>query len=255
MAQVEGTSAPRTLVSGGPYHERFPTSWSPDGANVLFQSYFGKIGFEMWILPLAGNRVPYRFITTPENPVRSFTTGDPLGTLFARWKMACLFVDWERAIATLRGTVPQRRWKTADFHRWSPKSISGGMIKRRFYTVARKEAYCVPVVDRAANSRLVKVTPLFMNRILQTTYLASVRRRSAALDGHPPLKSRPHPWRWLLTGPRHWRNSCWSHQSANDLRLWWLHCYLLFRRLLRQRNHRRLHHRSNNGFTNAMLLK
>jgi serine/threonine protein kinase len=79
LGQVDGTSSPRTLVSGGPYHERLPTSWSSDGANVLFQSYFGKIGFEMWILPLAGNRVPYRFITTPESPVRSFASGDPLG--------------------------------------------------------------------------------------------------------------------------------------------------------------------------------
>lgn len=67
LRPADGTSAPRTLVSGGPFSNRLATSWSPDGSAIAFQSFSGKTGFDVWILPLVGGREPYLFSTTPAN--------------------------------------------------------------------------------------------------------------------------------------------------------------------------------------------
>ncbi len=166
LAQVEGTSAPRKLVSGGPYHERLPTSWSPDGANVLFQSYFGKIGFEMWILPLAGNRLPYRIITTPENPVRSFATGDPLGGFSPDGKWLAYLSDESGQMQLYVAQFPsagEKQQISADgalrgFWRQDGKEI--------LYVTREKKLVGVPVDIRGDRLQIGQSNPLFMDRIL-----------------------------------------------------------------------------------------
>jgi serine/threonine protein kinase len=166
LGNVDGTSPPRTLVSGGTYHERLPTSWSPDGANVLFQSYFGKIGFEMWVLPLADNRVPYRFITTPENPVHSFTSGDPLGRFSPDGKWLAYLSDesgeLQLYVAQFPGAGEKQQISTDGalrvFWRLDGKEI--------FYVSREKKLVGVPVVDSGGRLQFGQSDSLFMNKIL-----------------------------------------------------------------------------------------
>jgi serine/threonine protein kinase len=42
-----------------------PTDWSPDGEYVLFIVSAVDSGNDLWILPLAGDKKPYRFLATP----------------------------------------------------------------------------------------------------------------------------------------------------------------------------------------------
>jgi Tol biopolymer transport system component len=166
LGQVDGTSPPRTLVSGGPYHERLPTSWSADGANVLFQSYFGKIGFEMWVLPLATNRVPYRFITTPENPVRSFKSDDPLGRFSPDGKWLAYLSDEsgqsQLYVARFPGAGEKQQISTDGalrvFWRFDGKEI--------FYVSREKKLVGVPVADGGGRLQFGQSYSLFMNKIL-----------------------------------------------------------------------------------------
>jgi Tol biopolymer transport system component/predicted Ser/Thr protein kinase len=42
-----------------------PTDWSPDGEHVLFHSSSPESGDDLWILPLSGDKKPYKFVATP----------------------------------------------------------------------------------------------------------------------------------------------------------------------------------------------
>ena len=42
-----------------------PTDWSPDGENILFIVSAVDSGNDLWILPLAGDKKPYKFLATP----------------------------------------------------------------------------------------------------------------------------------------------------------------------------------------------
>ena len=166
LDQVDGNSAPRTLVSGGPYHERLPTSWSPDGGNVLFQSYLGKIGFEVWILPLAGNRVPYRFIRSPDKPGSSFAAGDPLG-LFSPDGKWLLYVSDESGqlqlyLAPFPGGGEKQQISTEGALRGLWRHDGSEIL----YVTREKKLIGVPVVQRGDKLQIGQSYPLFMNKIL-----------------------------------------------------------------------------------------
>ncbi len=44
-----------------------PTSWSADGKFILYTGVDPKTGFDVWVLPLAGDRKPFPFLQTPFN--------------------------------------------------------------------------------------------------------------------------------------------------------------------------------------------
>jgi eukaryotic-like serine/threonine-protein kinase len=44
-----------------------PTSWSPDGKFVLYVAQDPKTGFDLWVLPLEGERKPFPFLKTGSN--------------------------------------------------------------------------------------------------------------------------------------------------------------------------------------------
>ena len=68
LLQADGTGKEERLEQ--PWFEslaNYPSSWSPNGHLLLFdhQDKSGKIS--MWVLPLSGDRRPYRFLETPFN--------------------------------------------------------------------------------------------------------------------------------------------------------------------------------------------
>lgn len=166
LDQSEGSSQSRAVVSGGLYHERWPTSWSPDGANVVFQSYSGTIGFEVWILPLAMKAVPYRFINIQDNPARSFSNSDPLG-FFSQDGKWLAYVSEESGqpqlyVAKFPGgggkqqISTERAWR--GFWRHDGREI--------LYVTREKKLVGLPVVDRGNRLEIGESYPLFANKII-----------------------------------------------------------------------------------------
>jgi Tol biopolymer transport system component len=59
---ADGSSAEEVLLEGGDRY-RFPTDWSPDGKFLTYQEGTSG-GWSIWMLPLEGDRKPYRFLTS-----------------------------------------------------------------------------------------------------------------------------------------------------------------------------------------------
>ena len=166
LDQIEGSSQSRTVVSGGSYYERWPTSWSPDGANVLFQSYSGKIGFELWILPLAKKDMPYRYINIQDNPARSFSNSDPTGFFSPDGKWLA-YVSEESSqpqlyVAKFPGgggkqqISTERAWR--GFWRHDGREI--------LYVTRDKKIVGLPVVDHGNTLEIGESYPVFANQII-----------------------------------------------------------------------------------------
>jgi len=47
-----------------------PTDWSPDGAYVLFIVSAVDSGNDLWILPVVGDKKPYKFLATPAEEIQ-----------------------------------------------------------------------------------------------------------------------------------------------------------------------------------------
>jgi eukaryotic-like serine/threonine-protein kinase len=166
LRQVEGTSETRTVVSGGSYHERLPTNWSRDGANILFQSYVGKIGFEAWILPLAGNRVPYRFSIRPDNQATQLATGDPFGIFSPDGKWIAYVSDESGQLQLYVARFPGAGEKQQISIEGALKGFWRQDGNEILYVTREKKLIGVPVVDRGDRLQIGRSYPLFMNRIL-----------------------------------------------------------------------------------------
>ena len=42
-----------------------PSDWSPDGRNIIFSAPTVVSGYDLWLLPMAGDRKPVRFLASP----------------------------------------------------------------------------------------------------------------------------------------------------------------------------------------------
>ena len=62
---ADGTGNEELVLAGG-INTR-PMDWSQDGKFIVFQSYGGATGTDLWILPLQGDRKPVPYLQTPFN--------------------------------------------------------------------------------------------------------------------------------------------------------------------------------------------
>jgi len=62
----DGLSGARALIHVESSNQ-IATSWSPDGSMIAFAHQEGRNGWDLWILPLSGDRKPYPFIVTAAN--------------------------------------------------------------------------------------------------------------------------------------------------------------------------------------------
>ena len=73
-----GTTQPEPLVRSSALFKN-PEAWSKDGKFLVFSQIDGPTGWDLWRLPLAGDRKPVRYLSTPFN--ESFADISPDG----RW--------------------------------------------------------------------------------------------------------------------------------------------------------------------------
>jgi eukaryotic-like serine/threonine-protein kinase len=59
---VNGSSEEELLVKS--LHSKTPTSWSPDGRFLAYEEEHPKTGFDIWVVPLEGDRKPFPFLQT-----------------------------------------------------------------------------------------------------------------------------------------------------------------------------------------------
>ena len=63
---ADGTGAAEVLLAD--HRNKFPACWSPDGRFILYMVDNGSpTGWDMWLLPVFGDRKPYPFLQTPFN--------------------------------------------------------------------------------------------------------------------------------------------------------------------------------------------
>jgi eukaryotic-like serine/threonine-protein kinase len=73
---ANGLTPPRSLLQVVSKNQ-YPLSWSPDGAFIAAEVQAAKSGWDLWILPVTGDRKPYPFIATAAN--EKFGTFSPDG--------------------------------------------------------------------------------------------------------------------------------------------------------------------------------
>jgi Tol biopolymer transport system component len=49
--------------------DKYPADWSPDGRFILFSVTAPRTGFDLWVLPLVGDRKPFPFLQTEFNDI------------------------------------------------------------------------------------------------------------------------------------------------------------------------------------------
>ncbi len=58
-----GSGADELLLESD--HSKAPSDWSPDGRFLLFRSIDPQTGFDLWVLPVSGDKKPFPFLKTP----------------------------------------------------------------------------------------------------------------------------------------------------------------------------------------------
>jgi eukaryotic-like serine/threonine-protein kinase len=64
VVPVEGGVSQQIPFPGGGNSD-YPQSWSPDGRHLLLMRFTQETRFDLWILPMSGDRTPYPYLRTP----------------------------------------------------------------------------------------------------------------------------------------------------------------------------------------------
>jgi len=133
-----------------------PTDWSRDGRIIAYHTLGPKTGFDMWLLPLSGDRKPYPLRQTP------FNEGVPTLSPDGRW---VAFLSDESAVLQMyvmssSGSGP--KWQVSSGGgvalgrpRWR------GDSKEIFHVAADRQLMSVPVKTDAGNFEPGSSVPLF----------------------------------------------------------------------------------------------
>src|SRR5262249_49840150 len=79
---TDGTGEPEALLVD--HRNKFPACWSPDGRFVLYMvDNGGPTGWDLWLLPLFGDRKPSPFLQTPFNEIQGRFSPDGRWVVYA----------------------------------------------------------------------------------------------------------------------------------------------------------------------------
>jgi Tol biopolymer transport system component len=63
LKAADGTGSEELLLESA--QNKCANSWSPDGRFLLYRSQEPKTGYDLWVLPLDGDKKPFVFLSTP----------------------------------------------------------------------------------------------------------------------------------------------------------------------------------------------
>ena len=115
----------------------FADDWSRDGRYLIFESSDPKTKFDLWILPMTGDRKPYPFLRTDFNETHSQISPD------GRW-VAYVSDESGRAEVYIQSFTPSGgKWQISTGGGDQPKWREDG--KELFYVSSAKRLMAVPV--------------------------------------------------------------------------------------------------------------
>jgi eukaryotic-like serine/threonine-protein kinase len=142
-----GTSSEELLATAPPRHGRFATSWSRDGRFLVYhqQSAKDSHSYDIWILPMKGDRQPIPVLTTNFSERQGQLSPD------SRWLAYTSDESGERQVyvlsftlgATRTSPVPEGKWPVSTNGGHSPKWSHDG--KELYYIGEDRRLYVVDV--------------------------------------------------------------------------------------------------------------
>ena len=148
---ADGSSDAEILLDGVDRY-RFPSDWSPDGKTLIYHEG-SQGGWSVWVLPLTGDRKPYRFLKNP------FSSRDAAFSPDGKWLAYCSNESGEYKVYIAPFTGPGGKWLVSSGAGYSPRWRRDG--REIFYFSPDNE---VMAVDVRPTGNLVEVGtahPLF----------------------------------------------------------------------------------------------
>ena len=138
---------------------KFPTSWSPDGKFLLYNSTAGtpRTGNDLWVVPLFGDRRPYPFLQTPFNEGRAQFAPD------GRWVAYQSNESSRNEVYVAPFPGPGGKWQVSTVGGGSPRWRRDG--KELFYVARDGGLMAAAVSSRGAVLDVGAVRALFNTRI------------------------------------------------------------------------------------------
>jgi len=129
------------------------SDWSPDGRNLIL-SAFASSGFDLWLLPLTGDRRPKRFLGSPSDEMHANFSPDGQFVAYSSNESGKL----EVFIQTF--PLSNRKWKVSTNGGYEPRWRAGG---REIYYLSEDRKLMAVAVGAGPSFEVPK--PLFQTRV------------------------------------------------------------------------------------------
>ncbi len=150
----DGSSAEEILLEGGDRY-RFPTDWSPDGKFITYQEGAAG-GWAIWMLPLDGDRKPYRFLTT------QFSEREAAFSPDGKWLAYCSNESGAYRVFVVPFPGPGGKWQISPEGGGTPRWRRDG--QEIFYLTADNKLMAAEVSAHGSSFEVGAVQALFETR-------------------------------------------------------------------------------------------
>jgi hypothetical protein len=192
---VSGAGAEEALLEDD--SPKIPSSWSPDGRYLLYDRFSGATGWDMFVLPLFGDRKPFAFLQTQFNEFLGRFSPD------GRWVAYSSNESGRSEIYVAPFPGPGGKWQVSTgggaFPRWR------GDGSEIFYLALDNKLMAATVNGKGAGMQVGAVRPLF-NSHVQAARTSTNSSYDVSADGQRFLINAvrrgqlPGPSQWFSTG-------------------------------------------------------